>query len=65
MDSKQLVQQATTRPVKLADTPRLIQKKLALNSKACLFGVWARSLARIKASASEAENPGFKSQRAR
>jgi hypothetical protein len=28
-------------------------------------GLWARSLARIKASASGAENPGFKSQRAR
>ena len=27
--------------------------------------LWARSLARIKASASGAENPGFKSQRAR
>ena len=27
--------------------------------------VWARSLARIKASASGADNPGFKSQRAR
>jgi hypothetical protein len=29
------------------------------------FQLWARSLARIKASASGAENPGFKSQRAR
>ncbi len=27
--------------------------------------LWARSLVRIKASASGAENPGFKSQRAR
>lgn len=30
-----------------------------------VWQLWARSLARIKASASGAENPGFKSQRAR